>query len=72
MKTKSLLITLLAALLIAFSAKAADPLKIGYSDCPGWVGWEIAIQKGWLKEAGVDVKFEWFEYVPSMEAYAAN
>ncbi len=72
MKIKSLLLTLMAALFVAFSTKAAEPLKIGYSDWPGWVAWEIAIQKGWFKEAGVDVKFEWFEYVPSMEAYAAN
>jgi NitT/TauT family transport system substrate-binding protein len=72
MKIKSLVLTLMAALLVAFSAKAAEPLKIAYSDWPGWVAWEIAIQKGWFKEAGVAVKFEWFEYVPSMEAYAAN
>jgi NitT/TauT family transport system substrate-binding protein len=71
MKIKSLFLTLMAALLVMFSAKA-EPLKIAYSDWPGWVAWEIAIQKGWFKEAGVDVKFEWFEYVPSMEAFAAN
>jgi len=72
MKTKSLLITLVAALAGTLSLKAAEPLKIAYSDWPGWVAWEVAIQKGWFKEAGVDVKFEWFEYVPSMEAYSAN
>ena len=33
-----------------------------YSDWPGWVAWEIGIQKGWFKEAGVDVEFDWFEY----------
>ena len=47
-------------------------LTIGYSDWPGWVAWEVAIQKGFFKEAGVDVKFEWFEYVPSMDAFAAK
>lgn len=72
MKIKSLFLTLMAALFVAFSTKAAEPLKIAYSDWPGWVAWEVAIQKGWFKEAGVDVKFEWFEYVPSMEAFAAN
>lgn len=50
----------------------AEALKIGYSDWPGWVAWEVAIQKGWFKEAGVDVQFDWFEYVPSMEAFAAG
>ena len=31
---------------------SAEPLKIGYSDWPGWVAWQVAIDKGWLKEAG--------------------
>ncbi len=47
-------------------------LKIAYSDWPGWVAWEIAIQKGWFKEAAVDVEFKWFDYVPSMEAFSAG
>jgi NitT/TauT family transport system substrate-binding protein len=50
----------------------AEPLKIAYSDWPGWVAWEIGIQKGWFKEAGVDVEFQWFDYVPSMDAYVAG
>lgn len=65
----------IAASILALSLTAsvqAEPLKIGYSDWPGWVAWEVAIQKGWFKEAGVDVQFDWFEYVPSMEAFAAG
>ena len=50
----------------------AGPLKIAYSDWPGWVAWQVAIDKGWFKEAGVDVSFEWFEYAPSMEAFSAG
>jgi NitT/TauT family transport system substrate-binding protein len=72
MKTKSVFIALVAALAGTLGLKAAEPLKIAYSDWPGWVAWEVAIQKGWFKEAGVEVKFEWFEYVPSMEAYSAT
>ncbi len=57
-------------------AKPAEPtgkpLTIAYSDWPGWVAWEIGIQKGWFKEEGVPVDFKWFEYVPSMEAYGAG
>jgi len=45
------------------------PLLIGYSDWPGWVAWQVAIDKGWLKEAGVDVKFEWFDYAASLDAF---
>lgn len=50
----------------------AQPLKVGYSDWPGWVAWQVAIDKGWFKEAGIDVKFEWFDYSASMEAFAAG
>ncbi|WP_024850651.1 ABC transporter substrate-binding protein [Hydrogenovibrio kuenenii] len=57
---------------MSWQANAAEPLKIGYSDWPGWVAWEIPLQKGWFKEAGVDVDFEWFDYVASMDAYAAG
>lgn len=49
-----------------------NPLKIAYSDWPGWVAWEIAIKKGWFKEEGVEVSFEWMDYVESMEAYGAG
>lgn len=54
------------------SLRAAEPLKIAYSDWPGWIAWEVAVQKEWFKEAGVDVVFEWLEYVPSMEAFSAG
>lgn len=64
--------TLLAAALTFVAPLAAAPLKIAYSDWPGWVAWEIAIQKGWFKEAGVEVDFQWFDYVPSMDAYVAG
>ncbi len=59
--------------LLSMSATAlAEPLKIGYSDWPGWVAWQVAIEKQWFKKAGVDVKFEWFDYVASMDAFAAG
>ncbi len=54
------------------TAHAAPPLKIGYSDWPGWVAWQVAIDKGWFKEAGVPVAFEWFDYSASMEAFSAG
>ena len=65
---------LLPAVLLfgALGAQAAAPIKIGYSDWPGWVAWQVAIDKGWIKEAGVDVDFEWFDYSASMDAFAAG
>ena len=47
-------------------------LQVAFSDWPGWTAFEVGIQKGWFKEAGVDVEFDWFEYAPSMEAFAAG
>lgn len=49
-----------------------QPIKIGYSDWPGWVAWQVAIEKGWFKEAGVEVEFKWFDYSASMNAFTAN
>lgn len=70
---KKLAGTVLASALMSLSASAlAEPLKIGYSDWPGWVAWEVAMQKGWFKEAGVEVQLEWFDYVASMEAFSAG
>jgi NitT/TauT family transport system substrate-binding protein len=62
----------LAALMLSGVVHAAEPLKIGYSDWPGWVAWQVAIDKGWFKEAGVDVKFDWFDYSASMDAFTAG
>jgi NitT/TauT family transport system substrate-binding protein len=68
---------LLAALVLLMAVpappmNAAEPLKIAYSDWPGWVAWEIAIQKKWFEAEGVDVEFLWYDYVPSMDAYVAG
>jgi len=60
------------AAVMTLTAHAAQPLKIGYSDWPGWVAWQVAIDKGWFKEAGVPVTFEWFDYTASMDAFAAG
>ena len=70
MKLKSLLTTAFA-LALAANLEAA-PLKIGYSDWPGYTVLEVAKQKGWFKEAGVDVEMVWFDYLPSLDAFSAN
>jgi NitT/TauT family transport system substrate-binding protein len=68
---KRLIATLFAGLTLATSA-IAEPLKIGYSDWPGWVAWEIAIEKNMFEAEGVEVEFEWFDYVASLDAFAAG
>ena len=54
------------------SRENAEPLRIAYSDWPGWVAWQVGIEKGFFEAAGVEVDFQWFEYVPSMDAFAAG
>ena len=61
---------LFLCLLAAWPARAE--IKVGYSDWPGWVAWQVAIDKDWFKEAGVEVQFDWFDYVASMDAFATS
>jgi NitT/TauT family transport system substrate-binding protein len=63
---------LLCLTLLGARAAGAASLSLGYSDWPGWVAWQVAIDKGWLKEAGLDINFNWFDYSASMDAYAAG
>ena len=57
---------------LSCTSVSAASLKVGYSDWPGWVAWQIAIDKGWLKEAKVDADFQWFDYGASLDAFAAH
>ncbi len=69
--TLSILTFFFVTLLAVGTVTASKPiLKIGYSDWPGWVAWEIGIKKGWFKEADVDARFFWYDYVGSMDAFA--
>ena len=66
-----------AALLCASAMLKALPvgaaaISLGYSDWPGWVAWQVAIDKGWLKQAGLNINFNWFDYSASMDAFAAG
>jgi NitT/TauT family transport system substrate-binding protein len=63
---------LLSGVIFGMGPVSAEPLKVGYSDWPGWVAWQVAIDKGWFKEAGVDVTFQWFDYSASMDAFTAG
>jgi NitT/TauT family transport system substrate-binding protein len=50
----------------------AEPIRIGYSDYPGYVAWQVAIDKHWFNDAGLDVEFQWFDYSASLDAFAAG
>lgn len=68
-RTATMLTTLALGLLLAGAALAAQPLKVGYSDWPGFTAWEIAKVKGLFKKNGVDVDLVWFPvYTDSLTA----
>lgn len=71
MKVKTLLAAGLLGLM-SLGAVSAAPIKIGYSDWPGYTVLEVAKQKGWFKDAGLDVDLVWFEYSPSIDAFSAG
>ena len=71
MKLKSLIINAVAGT-VGLTIAGAAPIKIAYSDWPGWTVLEVAKQKGWFKEAGLDVELDWFDYSPSIDAFAAG
>src|SRR3954471_19608884 len=64
--------TILIAAIIGLSTVAGSfsaPIKIGYSDWPGWTAWEIAKVKGLFKKNGVAVDLVWFPiYTDSLNA----
>jgi NitT/TauT family transport system substrate-binding protein len=69
MKLKSLIIAAFASLVATLHA---EPLKVGYSDWLGYTALEVAKQKDWFKEAGVEVEMVWFDYLPSLDAFSAG
>lgn len=66
------LIGALVLFLLGTPVLADEPLKLGYCDWPGWTILEIAKQKGWFAEAGVDVQLVWFDYSASLDAFSAG
>lgn len=68
-KTIMLGAALLALVLAAGTASAKEPLKVGYSDWPGYTAWEIGKAKGIFKKNGVDIELVWFPvYTDSLTA----
>jgi NitT/TauT family transport system substrate-binding protein len=51
---------------------AKAPQRVAYSDGPGWSAFEVGIQKGWFKDAGITVEFSWFDYLPSLDAFSSG
>ena len=71
MKLKTLLTMALVGL-AGLAGVRADTIKLGYSDWPGYTVLEVAKQKGWFKDAGLDVDLVWFDYGASIDAFSAG
>jgi NitT/TauT family transport system substrate-binding protein len=71
MKLKTLLMITLIGV-AGLAGVGAAPIKIGYSDWPGYTVMEVAKQKGWFKDAGLDVDMVWFDYNASIDALSAG
>lgn len=71
MKLKTITVATFVGL-VSLAGTRADTIKIGYSDWPGYTVMEVAKQKGWFKDAGLDVEMDWFDYSPSIDAFAAG
>lgn len=69
---KKTTLAVLGALTLSAATTMAEPLKISYSDWMGYLPWDIAQQKGFFKNRGVEVDLKWFEYMPAIDAFAAN
>ena len=54
-------------------AALSAPIRIAYSEWPGSLAWEIAKQKGWFADEGLDVELVWFsDYNAAIQAFLAG
>lgn len=70
---RALLAAVLAALMTGSAIGADKPVKIGYSDWPGWTAWQIAKEKKLFEKNGANVELVWFPvYTDSLNALNAG
>jgi NitT/TauT family transport system substrate-binding protein len=54
-------------------AASGPAIKLGFSAWPGWFPWQVAKDKGFFDQAGVNVELTWFEsYLDSLNALAGG
>ncbi|MCG8348116.1 MAG: aliphatic sulfonate ABC transporter substrate-binding protein [Chloroflexales bacterium] len=55
------------------SEDAAPVIRIGFSAWPGWIPWQVAVEKDLFAQNGVNVEMVWFEgYLDSINAFASG
>lgn len=62
----------LGVLLGVASPANAEKIRIGYCDWATWALWDIAVEKGWFTEAGLDVELVYTDYVGQLDMFAAG
>jgi len=53
-------------------ASRQPPLRIAYSDWPGWTALEIAVERGWFRKAGLKVELSRADYLSSLDAFSSK
>jgi NitT/TauT family transport system substrate-binding protein len=48
------------------------PLRVGYSDWPGWTALEIGVERGWFRKTGLRVELVRSDYVASLDAFSSG
>lgn len=72
-KARAIALWGLLACFVVHTATAAQPLRIGVSDWPGWVAWYVAQAKGYFRQNGAEVQLVWFpNYSDSIQALAGR
>lgn len=67
------IVGLALAILFGTSCQKQKPIRIGYSDWPGWTAWQIAKEKGLFAKHGVEVELVWFPiYTDSLTALSTG
>jgi NitT/TauT family transport system substrate-binding protein len=57
---------------VAIRDSRQPPLRVAYSDWPGWAGLEIAVERGWFKSVGLKVELTRSDYVSSLDAFSSR
>lgn len=48
------------------------PLRVAYSESPGWNALEIAVERGWFRNVGLRVELTALDYVSAVDGFSAR
>jgi NitT/TauT family transport system substrate-binding protein len=59
-------------ILLCIALVQCSPLRIGYSDWPGWIAWDVGVNEGWFAEKNLSVEFVWADYLATLSMFDAG